>query len=157
MKKFRDTEYLVCETGKVYRNGTEKKCSITNKGYRAIDMWVNGKRFKYNLHRVIAETYVPNPDNKPCVNHIDGNKLNNHYTNLEWVSWKENMNHKLYILNIDIGEKHPNSKLPNKIVSYIKKCKIKNVIPPYERISKSYGVGIQHLKNIYNGKKRLFS
>lgn len=157
MNKFRDTEYLVCESGKVFRNGTERKCSITNKGYKAIDMWVNGKRFKYNLHRIIAETYVPNPNNKPCVNHIDGNKLNNHYTNLEWVSWKENMHHKLYVLNIDIGEKHSQSKIPNKIVSYIKKCKMKNITPPYERISKSYGVGVQHLKNIYQGRKRLLS
>ena len=60
-------------------------------------------------------------------------------------------------LRKEMGERHSRAILPDKIVVYIKKCKIKNITPPYERISKSYGVGIQHLKNIYNGRKRLLS
>lgn len=157
MKKFRDTQYFITEDGKLIRNNKVLSFSISNKGYKTVDTYVNGIRKKYNLHRMVAELYVDNPNDYCCVNHIDGNKLNNHYTNLEWVTWRENMNHKIYKLEIGIGENHTNCLVPNKIVNYIKKCKNYNVKPNFERMSKTYGVGVQHLKNIYAGRKRLFS
>lgn len=49
----------------------------------------------YKLHRVVAELFIPNPDNKPCVDHIDGNKHNNRADNLRWVTHKENMNNSI--------------------------------------------------------------
>lgn len=55
----------------------------------------NGERHKVQVHRIIAETFTPNPNNLPCVNHIDGNKHNNHVENLEWVSYSENSKHAL--------------------------------------------------------------
>lgn len=54
---------------------------------------INGIRKNKNIHRMIAETFIPNPDNKPHVNHIDGNRFNNHVSNLEWNTASENRYH----------------------------------------------------------------
>jgi hypothetical protein len=157
MKRYKDTEYFVTEDGRVFRNGTERKTHMSNKGYKIVSLWVNGVGTKMNLHRIVGQLYVPNPENKCCINHKDGDKTNNHYTNLEWVTLKENSQHSVHVLRKEMGERHSRAKLPDKIVSYIKRCKIMDVTPNYERISQTYDVGVKHLKHIYYGHKRLLS
>jgi len=154
MERYKDTEYYITKDGKVFRNGTERKTSLSNKGYARVGICVNNKRKMYYLHRLVAYLYVDNLQNKPCVNHIDGDKLNNHYNNLEWVSHKENIEHRVSILHIGIGETHSQSKVPNKIVSYIKRCKDNGIQPKYERIRDTYDVSIKYLKGIYRGEHR---
>lgn len=61
--------------------------------YIGIVMSKENKARQYYLHRVVAEAFIPNPDNKPEVNHIDGDKFNNNASNLEWVSHSENGKH----------------------------------------------------------------
>lgn len=62
-------------------------------GYVYVDLWVEGKPQSWLLHRLIATCFVPNPDNKPQVNHIDGDRQNNSAGNLEWVTCSENQLH----------------------------------------------------------------
>ena len=65
------------------------------KHYFQVSLSKNGKVKKIQVHCLVAQTFIPNPKNKPEVNHIDGNKQNNNVTNLEWVTTKENMQHAL--------------------------------------------------------------
>ena len=67
-----------------------KKCETL--GYHCVGLTKNKKRKHFKVHRLVANNFVDNPFNKPCVNHIDENKKNNHYSNLEWVTHKENSN-----------------------------------------------------------------
>lgn len=65
----------------------------TVKGYPFVFLSVNGKSKNCMVHRLVAETFISNPDNLPEVNHIDGNKENNNVANLEWCTRKENLKH----------------------------------------------------------------
>ena len=62
------------------------------------------------VHRAVAKAFIPNPQGKPCVNHKDGNKLNNHVSNLEWVTYSENERHSYDVL----GKKPNKTNLGNK-------------------------------------------
>ena len=62
-------------------------------GYKQVSLWKNNKGTSLYVHRLVAETFIPNPQNKPEVNHIDGNRQNNHVSNLEWVTSGENSLH----------------------------------------------------------------
>jgi hypothetical protein len=65
----------------------------TSRGYLQVVLCRGGKRRSCFVHRLVAEAFVPNPENKPEVNHKDGNKLNNDAENLEWVTRGENYLH----------------------------------------------------------------
>lgn len=67
--------------------------AVNRHGYEKLRTNVNGKRTNFIIHREIAKSFIPNPENKPQVNHIDGCKTNNCVSNLEWVTCKENMEH----------------------------------------------------------------
>ena len=69
------------------------KPSINKKGYLRVYLSVNSKKITKSIHRIVAETFIENPENKKTVNHIDCNKENNHVDNLEWATNTENMRH----------------------------------------------------------------
>lgn len=62
-------------------------------GYMQVDLHKDGKKRTMRVHRLVAKAFIPNPENKPEVNHIDEDKTNNHVFNLEWMTGKENVNH----------------------------------------------------------------
>ena len=93
-KSSRNPNYLVANTGRIRRDGSCKDHSMRNsKGYLVTDLYSGGNRETVRVSRLVAEEFIPNPDNKPEVNHKDGNKHNNDVSNLEWVTKKENVRH----------------------------------------------------------------
>ncbi|MDD6906567.1 MAG: HNH endonuclease [Finegoldia magna] len=78
---------------------------VTKKGYLRIGLMKDGIQGRYFVHRLVAKTFIKNNLDKKEVNHIDGNKLNNHFSNLEWCTTKENIQHS-YDTGIRVGTNH---------------------------------------------------
>lgn len=87
--------YSVTEDGRVIneKTGRELKYMCAHNGYKRVGIRAGGKQIKHLVHRLVAQAYVPNPENKPCVNHKDMNRANNCVENLEWSTHQENMQH----------------------------------------------------------------
>ena len=93
--------YLVTSYGRVLslkdNNGKDRILEIKqnsgNRHYFYVMLSNNSKKKRLSVHRLVAQAFIPNPENKPQVNHIDEDKANNHVSNLEWVTAKENCNH----------------------------------------------------------------
>ena len=112
-------DYDITRNGEVINNhnGHVVKPQPNGKGYLRVH--IDG-RMQF-VHRLVAEKYVPNPENKPQINHIDGNKLNNSVDNLEWVTNQENRDHAVEHGLQPKGEKCPYAKLTRENVDYIRK------------------------------------
>jgi len=100
LRQVLNSGYFVSEGGDVFStvNGSLRKLSgyVQKNGYKVVKLRkTESSKVLYRVHRLIAEAFVPNPDNKPDVNHIDGNKTNNAASNLEWVTPKENIAHAI--------------------------------------------------------------
>jgi hypothetical protein len=80
--------YSISNFGNVRNDKTNKilKQFDTGTGYKGIT--INNKRFR--VHRLVGEAFIPNPSNKPCIDHIDNNRINNNANNLRWVTYTEN-------------------------------------------------------------------
>lgn len=86
--------YSITSDGRVLNSkNKEKAIHKSRDGYYKVNLYTNGHSTSKRVNRLVAEAFIPNPNNKPDVNHKDGNKLNNSYENLEWATRSENMRH----------------------------------------------------------------
>lgn len=116
--------YFVSPAGNIYnRHGHLMSPAVNRDGYLCTVL--NGK--SQRVHRVIAESFIPNSQHLPCVNHKDGNKQNNSVVNLEWCTHSENTIHAYYngLERKMCGEQHHSHKLTEDDVRYIRKVYVK--------------------------------
>ena len=108
-----DERYYVSSDGRVLGANGLLKPVRGKDGYLRCNIAQDGKFRLWLVHRLVAEAFIPNPDNKPEVNHIDGDKTNNNASNLEWVTREENIRHAHKVLrkmgdkpvlNVDTGD-----------------------------------------------------
>ena len=92
-------KYYICNSSLVYKDEKIMK-QKTNRGYKIIELNKNGKSKRFQVHRLVALTFIPNIENKPYIDHIDGCRINNKLENLRWVTHKENMNNPITINRI---------------------------------------------------------
>ena len=144
--------YLVSKDGKIYgKNGNEIKQRLNSDGYSVVTLGNKKiKRGTHRVHRLVGKCFVKNIHHKPEINHIDGNKQNNHYSNLEWSTRAENVQHA-FDMNLkkgSNGSKNGRSKLTEPDIPVIFKL--------YEqgwtkaKIAKKFGIGwttVQHVLN----------
>lgn len=137
----------------VIRNSTTLKIKsqyIGGTGYYMISISKNSKSKPFRVHRLKAITFIPNPKNKPCINHRDGNKLNNDLSNLEWCTHKENMSHAFRTgLANNTGEKNGMSKINKAIAAEIKS---RLPIESQQKIADSLNISRSLVQGISNGR-----
>lgn len=84
------TDFWIEDTGRLRNQKTKRWLKGGyNKGYHFYSLYWRGKQYLFYTHRLVAEYFIPNPDNLPIVHHLDGCKTNNLYTNLQWISSKD--------------------------------------------------------------------
>jgi len=117
-------------------------------------MTVDGVRV--HIHRWLAENFIPNPYNLPCVNHKDGDKWNNELNNLEWCTYSENIQHAFDTgLNVSKqGEEHHSAKLTQEQVDtirqiYVKGCREYGAKP----LGRRFGVSYTQIRRIVNNDR----
>lgn len=157
MRKIQGFEnYEVDELGQVWslpkktRKGTRliKALLHPKTGYMYLDLCKDGKIKKFTVHRLVALAYLPNPENKPQVNHINGDKTDNRLVNLEWCTRSENQKHSINIgLRTTKGVKNSQCKLNEKEVIYIKNSDEKGKI-----LAKKFNISHSTICDIRNGR-----
>ena len=98
--------YQITDDGRVWSKKKNVFLKSSSNKYKHVILCKNGITYSKTIHRLVAEAFIPNPENKPCVDHINGNKQDNRVTNLRWATHKENCNNpitKNNLVNVQIN------------------------------------------------------
>ena len=140
-----DGKYWITTFGRVFRAPCLKRpnwAELTgepNHGYVRIKLSIGSSIRRERVHRLVAKAFIENPENKPAVNHIDGNKQNNKLENLEWCTHSENEYHSYRTL----GKRHPRQ-LPKSVS--IQAVKLRNAGITVREIAEKLGVSESFVK-----------
>ena len=155
--------YSVSNLGRLKNNKTQRilQGGLDNYGYRNAILCNNGKRKSKTIHRLIAENFIDNPENKPQVNHINGIKTDNRVINLEWVTNQENQDHFWKVINSDANKANRSkahkgkgvlSENPNaKSVIRVEDGKIYKTI---KEAALDVGIKYHHIGEVCRGKRK---
>lgn len=116
-------------------------------GYNSVMLGMSGVAKYVRVHRVVAQSFIDNPDNKPEINHINGNKSDNRVLNLEWVTHRENHKHRISVLKQTSGA----AKITKNIADEIRE-RFANGNITQTALGKEYGLCQQNISLIINRK-----
>ena len=137
---------------KIKIKGKIRTFSKSHKGYLYLSLTdVNKKRKTFKVHRLVAMAFVQNPDNKPQVNHIDGNKLNNKAENLEWVTNSEN---QLHALENGLVVRNINSHRSKRVRQYTRDGKFIKEYPSVAQVERELGFKSRHVATACRGEEK---
>jgi len=147
-------KYMISNLGRVWSEYTKKyikphlRSKDKGKAYLKVSLYnIDGTK-TFSMHRLLAETFIPNPDNKCCINHKDGNKTNNHLANLEWVTYSENTQHASDTKLMLRGTDRLNSKLTNdKVIEIANLLQTSDL--SFNSIGRIYGVDSGVIRDIH--------
>lgn len=147
---------VICKNG--FRSCKEK--ILKNNSYGDYNRIQIGKKSKHFLvHRLVAKAFIPNPENKPCVNHINGIKTDNRKENLEWSTYSENTIHAYDVLKCNryANSKENYKRGSDQCFSKLKDYEVKEIRRKYSKgmgiiLSKEYNVSQTTILNIVNNK-----
>lgn len=153
MKFYKNSEYEIDEYGNVYRNDKKIKPYKCKNGYLKIVGSLHGNRFHIWIHKAVAELYVTDTSGGSEVLHLDGDRLNNHYSNLIWTTRQHISNHTTKVLMKNIGEFKGEAKLKNEDIIYIRE----NYIPRHKEygcraMAKMFNVSASAVSQVLIGK-----
>lgn len=143
--------YDITSNGEIFNKQTGKKlkpCEDRN-GYQRIHLTKNKQHKMHYVHRLVAETFIENPENKPYVNHIDGNPRNNRVSNLEWCTAKENTSHAMENGLLATGMNTANGKFTDEQVEFIRECYAAGY--SYRKLGRIFMTEHYAIMNIING------
>lgn len=149
-------ELTDCNGFKRHKQGKNICQSVSNKGYNLVCL-CNGQQTKEKqvlVHRIVAEAFIPNPENKPQVNHKDGNKLNNDVSNLEWCTASENVQHAVdtRLRIAQRGDQRPSALLSNDQVNKIRRD-LRNGTTTLNQIAQELNVSASVIRRAANGER----
>ena len=139
------------------------KLKKDSRGYYYITMVIKGERKNFRVHRLVAETFIPNTDNKPCVDHINTIKTDNRVQNLRWVTHKENMHNETteqHVSNAIKGRKYSEEAKRNMRIGqekYMKKIicvETGDIYISIKEASKQTGINHGNISAVCNGKRK---
>ena len=142
-------KYEVSNLGKVrnIKSGIMLKPWITKDGYLKHNLYGYDKQKYLLLHRIVATAFIDNPEEKPCVNHIDENKLNNDLSNLEWCTVRENIIH-------GTRTKRVAEKLSQKVIQLDLNDNVLNEFESIKQAEQKTGIDASSISNCCNGKRK---
>jgi len=126
-------------------------CNSFLSGYLRVALFKDGIEKRFLVHRLVAENFIPNPNNKPEVNHKFGVKSDNRVSQLEWCTKLENMDHSVITGLSAQGERHPKSKLTDKDVLAIRE-KYNPVSYSSKKLSQEYNICLRNIQSIISRK-----
>ena len=151
--KVRSLDRLICMNNGVKRNfyGKVLKQGRLYTGYKTVWLYNNsiGIKTKASVHRLVAEAFIPNPENKPQVNHIDENKTNNRVDNLEWCTAKENIN---YGTRNERATSKSNKKKRKQIIATNITTSESNIYQSLSECAKTLNLDIGNISKVASGK-----